>query len=135
MIVATLVLARLLAPPSANATFDARMRDSAAAAQALQGPLDGAWVVRGLGGGKLYILEIADPPEGAGILQAAWQSPEGVMGPVDAIARAGGRLNLSFSLGVGRGHVQLTLRRLSRQEWRGWMWSQGMSHAVRLMRR
>lgn len=84
-----LLLASLLltAPtPDPSAAFDARMVASALAAEALQGRLDGAWVVRDGRGRPLLRLEIQDPPPGSGSPTGAWSLADGsAMGAIERI--------------------------------------------------
>jgi len=138
MLVAGLLVAGLLfgaAPPdqaSENA-FDQRMRDSAAAAQALQGPLDGRWLLTDTRGRALYVLQIADPPHAAGPLTAAWTDPRtGALGGVEAISRAGNWLSLTFAPGPSGPPLRLTLRRLKDGAWSGWATAGPARRKVRL---
>ena len=107
----------LAAAPEAN-DLTTRMRDSAAAAQALEGPLDGAWTLW-TGDRPLYVFQITDPAGGAGLLGGAWRltgapAPAGL---IDAIARRGDRLAIRFA---GEGEVvRVRLRRRADGAWSG----------------
>jgi hypothetical protein len=115
--------------------FEQRMRDSAAAAQALQGPLDGRWTVTDARARVVYVLQIADAPHAAAPLTAAWSDPHmGALGGVDAISRAGDRLNLAFAPDPDGPPVRLSLRRLKRGGWRGLLTSGALKRPVRLKR-
>jgi hypothetical protein len=115
--------------------FEQRMRDSAAAAQALQGPLDGRWTVTDAKGRTLYVLQIADPPHAAAPLSAAWSDPStGAVGGVDMISHAGDSLRLSFAPGPADGTVRLTLRRVRDGTWSGSVTQGGLRRPVRLKR-
>ncbi|WP_158278103.1 hypothetical protein [Caulobacter endophyticus] len=88
--------------PSATATaggamsveqaYELRVKGSIAAAQGLQGPLDGGWVLRGADGAALYSLQIADPAGGYGPVEGAWRDLRrtgavGSTGLIDSIER------------------------------------------------
>ncbi len=105
-------------PTDPAAVFDARMVQSARAAQALQGDLDGRWVLRSAGGERLMVLQIADPPQHAAPLTAAWAAPGGgAPAPVALIARSGERLEIVLG-DTGRPAGRLTLSRIG-GVWRG----------------
>ncbi|HWF02010.1 MAG TPA: hypothetical protein VG248_19590 [Caulobacteraceae bacterium] len=80
-----------------------------AAAQALQGDLDGAWQVRDRRGHLVLTLQLADPPQHVAPPTGAWSAPDGQIGPIDTIASAKGRLRLG--LGGGEAGASLVLRR------------------------
>ncbi len=118
-----------------DTAFGQRMRDSAAAAQALQGPLDGRWTLTDAKGHTLYLLEIADPAQGAAPLTAAWSDPRTrALGGVETISRAGDHLRLAFAPDPSGGTVRLSLRRLKGGVWSGRAASQGRERPVRLKR-
>ena len=87
----------LSAAPPAD-PVGARIAASAEAAQALQGPLDGAWALRDRRGRTLWMLQIVDPV-GGGPPAAAWREPRngGASGSVDQIERDAGGLTLFFA--------------------------------------
>ena len=124
-----IMIAFLLA--TAPVSPDARIAASAAEAQALQGPLDGTWILADASGRPLYIFQIVDPA-GGGDLQAAWRVP----GPVGEVGeatarRAGGRLGLTLGY---RGPL-VSLSRVSGDLWRGSLRQGGRSRRVLLRRR
>jgi hypothetical protein len=86
-------------PPSAeDEAYDGRIRSSAAAARAFQGPLDGSWSLSA-GARELYILQLADKD---GVLEGAWRDPRrpGALegsGYLDVADRSDGSLVLSFT--------------------------------------
>jgi hypothetical protein len=95
LLLAGLVLA---AQPDAATAFDGRMAASASAAERLQGPLDGAWVVRDRRGRDLLRLEIDDPPQNSRPPTGAWQAVDGsAMAPIGAIQAAGGALQVEIT--------------------------------------
>ncbi len=53
--------------------YELRVKGSIAAAQNLQGPLDGGWNIAGTDGGQLYALQIVDKAGGYGELEGAWR--------------------------------------------------------------
>ena len=134
MIGAIAALVLVVANPTTGGPFDARLRQSAAAAQALQGPLDGRWTLSDPRGHTIYVLQLADPPQGAGPLQGAWRDPGGDLGPVDAIARSGENLVIVFTRDPGHKPARLQLRHAAHDEWRGQLRVGGESWAVRLVR-
>ena len=111
-----------------------RMRDSAAAAQALQGMLDGTWTLSDARRRPLFVLQITDPAGGAGPLEGAWRRPgaSAMAGLIDAIARRGDRLAIRFA---GGGEVvRLSLRRQADGAWSGEANESGRDHRVSLRR-
>jgi hypothetical protein len=85
-------------PPLGPEAFEARMKASSAAAQALQGHWDGTWVLSEAHGRPRFVFQITDPADG-GPLAGAWREAArgGRTGWIDAIARRGGGLQLSFT--------------------------------------
>ena len=74
--------------------YELRVKGSIAAAQNLQGPLDGGWRVTGAQGGELYALQIVDKAGGASELEGAWRDVRrpgsvGSTGLIDDLRRAG----------------------------------------------
>jgi hypothetical protein len=128
-----LLLAGLLltAPaPDPSAAFDARMVASASAAEAFQGPLDGAWVVRDGRGQPLLRLEIEDPPPGSGSPTGAWSLADGsTMGAIERIEATRGGVRIQITP-----DERLVLQRL-RGRWRGRMVEAGRTSLVILGRR
>ena len=77
VIAAGLALAAVLpaGPPgelAGDATFEARISQSVAAAQRLQGSVDGQWLLFDAKGVRLYRPRLVDPPGGHDPLQGAW---------------------------------------------------------------
>jgi len=80
------------APMSVEQAYELRVKGSIAAAQGLQGPLDGGWILRGGDGVALYSLQIADPAGGYGPVEGAWRDLRrpgavGSTGLIDSIER------------------------------------------------
>jgi hypothetical protein len=116
-----LSLAAAPAPaPHADANdLGTRMRDSAAAAQVLQGPLDGSWTLSDEHGRALYMLQITDPVGGAGPLEGAWRTggKTTAEGLIETIRRRSDFLTIQF-LADG-GVVRVHLRRRANGTWSG----------------
>jgi hypothetical protein len=117
---------------AAASDIDARIAASAAAAEAFQGPLDGAWVIKDATGQPLYFIQISDPVPGHGDLQAAWRDPvesgPAGVGPVAAIALKGRSLTLEFT--PRGGPVSVTLTRAGKDHWTGLIERQGRQTAA-----
>lgn len=64
-----LALALLLQPTPEEAAYDARLKASAGAVRAYQGPLDGGWVIS-VDGVDLYALRLTDRD---GVVDGAWR--------------------------------------------------------------
>lgn len=110
------LIAALLLLAAAPSSRGDRIAASAAAAQALQGPLDGTWTLADAHGRALYVIQIVDPVSGGADLQAAWRSP----GPAGALGEATARRTGDrLSLRLGDRGPQVALRRVSRDLWRG----------------
>jgi hypothetical protein len=95
-----------------------RIAQSATAAQALQGPLDGTWVLVDGAGRPRFALQIVDPAGWDEPLQAAWREADGdVLGAVSTVRRSRERLSLVFE--VAGQQAQVRLRRSRGGIWRG----------------
>jgi len=82
--------------------FEQRIRQSVAAAEGLQGTLDGEWTLYGADGKALYVFMIVDPAGGRGPLEAAWRDPRRPrgaddLGVVDSLQHLGAALTLNFT--------------------------------------
>jgi len=106
-------------PAKSEADFSMRIRESSAAAETLQGPLDGRWILYAQGR-PAFVFQIVDPADG-GPLQAAWSDPDGRsaprMGIVNEIVRDGRNLRLAFTL---PGDARATVIQLRYQDRLGW---------------
>ena len=117
--------------------YESRLRNSFASAQGLQGPLDGAWTLRGRDGQALYALLLVD--KGVGQLEGAWRDPRR-RGAIDAsgflsdIQRVGAQLNASFYPHPGAGAVSMTLNPGSDGSWTGELDENGRRTGVTLKR-
>lgn len=122
-----LALAAIAAPALAQDVVGKQIAASAAAAQALQGPLDGSWILADRRGETLFTLEIGDPPM-RGALACAWRDPSGARGYADC-RRQGQRLEVRLAAG---GRVRL--ERYGPGVWRGVLIRGGRAQAVTLRR-
>ena len=126
------------APPTAvEQAYESRIRGGFNAAQGLQGPLDGGWVLRGPDGRTLYGLQLVDKGTGAILLEGAWRSMkpgQGQVGLVDSISRtATGGVDIRFT---PRGAREASVLQLepSGSGWSGTLWEAGANRAVTLRR-
>lgn len=123
------------APPLADAgSYDARVRQSFAAAEAFQGPLDGGWTLSA-GETPLFAIQVS---ERDGRLEAAWRDlrrPGAVAasGFVDALDRAAGKLTLRFASAPGVQDIA-TLSAQRGGTWSGDLEENGRRLAVTLAR-
>jgi len=131
--------ALLIAPPPPDvADVGPRVAAAMAAAQNLQGPLDGSWLLRDAAGHPLYRFEIVDPAGGRGPLIGAWQDlrdgAHGVdTGFIATLRRGGQSLQLEFSSDGGRS-TTLRLTRRSPGVWSGRLIEGGGAQSVVLRR-
>ncbi|WP_337185443.1 hypothetical protein [Phenylobacterium sp.] len=117
-------------PPTAEeAAYDARLKSSAEAIRAFQGPMEGAWALSA-GGHELYLLQLVDRD---GWIDGAWRDPR----------RPGAPDASGFIADVPRG-AELTLRftenavavlHPSGGHWTGRLTEAGHSRSVTLSRR
>jgi len=122
----------------ASQDFGERIGASAAAAQALQGPLDGGWSLVGPGNRTLFVFEFIDPAGGRGPVSGVWRDPNRASGAQDGglftqIARSGRTLRLTFSPPGGRG-AAIALHRTAGEMWVGRLILEGANYTVRLRR-
>jgi hypothetical protein len=112
--------------------YDARLRQSFAAAEALQGPLDGGWRVIGPHGRELLRLQLVD--KGDGVVEGAWRDLRGAAGSglIAPAPTARGRARLAF--GPPGSAFRLELRRGPAGGWRGRLRRGGEVSAVALAR-
>jgi len=124
-----LVLAlALIAPPAFSQDVVGRqIAASAVAAQALQGPLDGTWILSDRRGAPMFMLQIGDPPT-RGALACAWRDSYGARGYADC-RRRGRRLEVQFKA-VGRVHLESD----GAGVWRGMLIRAGRAESVTLRR-
>lgn len=128
------------APPTpVEQAYESRIRGGLSAAQGLQGPLDGGWVLRGADGRTLYGLQLVDKGTGSVVLEGAWRSlkqgqPAGQVGLVDIIERTGaGGVYIRFT---PRGAAEPLILQLdpAGSGWSGTLWEAGNTRTVTLRR-
>lgn len=100
-------------PPSpVDLGYEARIRASFAAAQGMQGAMDGGWTVRGPDGTVLLVLQLVDRGTGEG-LEGAWRDPRvggiGKVGLIDGIERGSSSLVIRYRRLPDRPQTVLTL--------------------------
>ncbi|WP_454761893.1 hypothetical protein [Caulobacter segnis] len=120
--------------PTRAQVYEMRVKGSVAAAQSLQGPLDGGWNITGVGGGQIYALQIVDKAGGYGELEGAWRDLRrpgsvGSTGLVEDLRREGDTVVVRFSPKVGQSSI-LTLRPSGYERWAGELAENGASVAV-----
>ncbi|ATC33706.1 hypothetical protein CA606_15940 [Caulobacter vibrioides] len=118
--------------------YELRVKGSVAAAQNLQGPLDGSWKVTGADGTQLFALQIVDKAGGASELEGAWRDVRrpgsvGSTGLIDDLRQDGDLIIARFSPRGGDSAV-LTLRRAGYEFWSGELYESGSSLAVQAER-
>lgn len=141
LIIAAATLAPMLAlaePYSDNAIGD-RIRSSAAEAQALQGPLDGAWTLVSAAGAPIYDLQLVDKPGGAGPVEGVWRdlrraAAPGDIGLIDAIARTPTALTITLHPRPGLSTVFIALHSNGAGGWSGELRDGPATTQVRLRR-
>ena len=125
MRLSVLALALLASPAFAQDIVGRQIAASAVAAQALQGPLDGTWLLSDRRGATLLTLQIGDPPT-RGALACAWRDPSGARGYADC-RRRDGHLEIRLET-VGR----IRLEREGPRAWRGALVRGGRAEVVTL---
>lgn len=118
----------------AEKVYEMRVKGSIAAAQNLQGPLDGGWRIVGQDGGQLYALQLVDKAGGYGELEGAWRDVRrsgavGSTGLIEDLRREGSDVVVRFSPRGGQSSV-LTLRPAGYARWAGELVEDGQARAV-----
>lgn len=118
----------------AEKVYEMRVKGSIAAAQNLQGPLDGGWKIAGSDGGQLYALQLVDKAGGYGELEGAWRDVRrsgavGSTGLIEDLRREGADVVVRFSPRGGQSSV-LTLRPAGYERWAGELVEDGQTRAV-----
>lgn len=120
--------------------IDDRIREAAAAAEALQGPLDGAWTLVAASGQPLYAFQFVDKPGGLDPPEGVWRdlrrpSGPGDIGLIDSMARGPGSLTLSFAARPGAAPVAIELKSGDAGGWSGQLHEGGVTINVMLRRK
>lgn len=118
--------------------FEQRIRQSVAAAEGLQGALDGEWTLYGDDGKALYVFMIVDPAGGRGPLEAAWRDPRRArgaddLGVVDSLQHVGAALTLNFVAHPGAPAIVVQLQDAG-PAWAGQLTEGGAARKVSLKR-
>jgi hypothetical protein len=113
--IATLLAAAALAQPADEA--DSRILAAARAAESLQGPLDGRWVLTSGDGKPIFVFQITDKsldaePEGVW-RDARKAAVAGDIGPIDQLSRSRDSLTMSFAASPGSPLVTITLKNVA----------------------
>jgi len=121
---------------STDLNYEARLRASFQAAERMQGPLDGRWVIRS-GSERLYDLQLVD--KSSGVLEGVWLDPRrsgatSGSGFIDQIARADGRLSLEFQARQGADPVKAQLSPGAGETWTGELTERGERRSVTMSR-
>jgi hypothetical protein len=119
--------------------WDDRSRSSVAAAQALQGPLDGRWLLVADDATPLFVFQFVDPAGGRGPLEGVWRDLRrpphtGAYGVVPGLQRIGMTLNLSFLPPGTSTPVRIALQGDPAGGWQGQMTENGAVTTVSLRR-
>ncbi|AVQ04576.1 hypothetical protein B7G68_21185 [Caulobacter segnis] len=119
----------------AEQVYELRVRGSIAAAQNLQGPLDGQWRVAGPDGTPLYALQIVDKAGGGAPLEGAWRDlrrtgAPGSTGLIDDLQRDGEGLSARFTAQEGGQASTLSLRPDADGRWSGQLVEAGAAASV-----
>lgn len=122
-------------PTPAEQVYEMRVRGSIAAAQNLQGPLDGQWRIAGPDGTPLYALQIVDKAGGGAPLEGAWRDlrrtgAPGSTGLIDDLQREGEGLSARFAIREGGQASILTLSPDAEGRWSGQLTEDGATRAV-----
>lgn len=127
------------APPDAGVSLGERIGAASAAAEALQGELDGSWRLVDAEGRTLYLFEFTDAAGGQASLSGAWRNPLRPPGVEDgglftSLQRGPDSLQIAVPSADHSGACKITLQRSGPGEWRGWLRREGAAQRVRLLR-
>lgn len=125
-------------PTAAEQAYENRIKGGVSSAQGMQGPLDGAWMVRSSDGRPLYVLQLVDKGSSGRPVEGAWRSvrpdgPPGQVGLVEAIDRTPEGLFIRFTPRGASAPVVLTLTQQG-PAWTGEIWDKGATRPVQMRR-
>lgn len=134
-----LTLAGARAQGESDNAVDERIRGSAAAAQALQGPLDGAWTLVSAAGTPIFAFQLVDRPGGQGAVEGVWRdlrrpSTPGDIGLIDQIARGPTALTITLAATPGQSTVMISLHPDPTGMWSGELREGAATTQVKLRR-
>lgn len=124
-------------PTPLDLGYESRIRASVAAAQGLQGPLDGGWTVRSTYGVAVMTLQLVDRGNGYGQLEGAWRSLDGAVskvGLIDSLDRQPMTLTIRITKSPGKPTVVLTLTPAADGGWSGEITDEYGVHPVTMKR-
>ncbi|MDO9222539.1 MAG: hypothetical protein Q7U20_02390 [Caulobacter sp.] len=124
-------------PTPLDLGYESRIRASVAAAQGLQGPLDGGWTVRSTYGVAVLSLQLVDRGNGYGQLEGAWRSLDGPVskvGLIDSLDRQPVTLTIRITKAPGKPTVVLSLTPAADGGWSGDIQDEWGVHPVTMRR-
>ena len=136
---ATLAPVLALAEPYSDNAIDDRISGSAISAEALQGPLDGAWTLVSAAGAPIYDFQLVDKPGGESPIEGVWRdlrrpATPGDIGLIDQVARSPTALTITLNARPGQQAVVITLRPDPAGGWSGELREGAATTQVRLRR-
>jgi len=119
--------------------IDERIRESAIAAEGLQGPLDGGWTLVSAAGQAIYAFQFVDKPGGRDPLEGVWRdlrrpSAPGDIGVIDTMSRGPQSLTLTFVTAPRAAPVTVALTSGADGGWSGELREAGVATRVSLRR-
>jgi hypothetical protein len=128
-----------LAQPDQDNAVDERIRSSAAAAEALQGPLDGPWTLVSAAGTPIYAFQLVDRPGGQGVVEGVWRdlrrpSTPGDIGLIGQISRSPTALAITLNASPGQSVVMISLHPDPTGMWSGELREGASTTQVKLRR-
>lgn len=124
-------------PTPLDIGYESRIRGSVAAAQGLQGPLDGGWTVRSSYGVAVMTLQLVDRGNGYGQLEGAWRTLDGQVskvGLIDSLDRQPTILTIRITKAPGKPTTVLTLIPSADGGWSGEVTDEWGVHPVTMRR-
>jgi hypothetical protein len=120
-------------------TLDTRIRGASAAAQGMQGPMDGAWSLQDESGAPLYSFQFVHAAGPNASLEGAWRDHKrgeglGGTGLIAAVSRNANILNASFNPKGGAETAMLSLTEMAGGSFTGVLTQGGVATPVRLVR-
>ncbi len=131
---------QLAAPGLTSQQLDARILGGAAAAQSLQGPMDGAWSLQATADKvALYTFQFVDSPKPPANLEGAWRDlrrGDGLSstGLIADVQRSGALLQASFYPKGGIEAASVSLIQQADGNWAGQLTQGGLTTAVQMVR-
>jgi len=119
--------------------LDVHIRGASAAAQVMQGPLDGAWSLEDASGAPLYSFQFVHAAGPVNALEGAWRDHrrgEGLAGTglIDDVRRSANTLEARFNPKAGAETALVTLVETVGGSWTGQLIQAGVTTPVRMVR-